>query len=68
MKITKEELLTKPMDRKQFLLFAGMGLLSMLGISNFVSFWMGHPKQQAPSNGPAIQTSGHGFGSSRFGD
>ena len=67
MKNTKEEILTQQMTRKEFLKLVVLGILSVFGVSNFLSFWMSHSKQSTHSNTSVIQTSGHGFGSSKFG-
>lgn len=66
MKQTKE-LLAKQMTRKEFLQFAGMAIIALFGLNNFITFLK--QNQPATSNKTAVtdQSKGRGFGSSKFG-
>lgn len=66
MKETKEltgELFAKEMNRKEFIQLAGMALVALLGINNFLSFLLRNSGGTARSDA----RSGRGFGSSKFG-
>ncbi|MCA9334601.1 hypothetical protein KC953_00485 [Candidatus Saccharibacteria bacterium] len=66
MKETKElasELFSKEMTRKEFMQFAGMAVLAMFGVNNFLKFIA----QNTGKNSHTADKSGRGFGSSKFG-
>lgn len=59
-----KELLVKEMTRKEFLQVAGMAMLTMLGVSNFLTFLLHNQKPQISA---APVANSHGFGSRSFG-
>lgn len=66
MKETKElteELFTRQMTRKEFVQFAGLAVISLFGINNFLSFLYKNSSSSAHHD----RKSGSGFGSSKFG-
>ena len=63
MKQTRE-LLAKQMTRKEFLQLVGVGILTVFGVMNFLSFFRVHTGQ---SQETALQQPSRGFGSSKFG-
>ncbi|MFZ2544846.1 MAG: hypothetical protein WAW80_02630 [Candidatus Saccharimonadales bacterium] len=67
MKNSKQAIFTKQMTRREFIQLGGLSVLSIFGLANFFSFWMSNPQQSIRSDLPTTQTSGRGFGSSKFG-
>ena len=65
MKNTKNELFKQQMTRKEFIQFAVMAILSVLGLKNFISFLM--EQTQSQSGTKISEKNSHGFGSSKFG-
>lgn len=66
MKETKEltkELFSREMTRKEFVQFAGMAIIAMFGVNNFLSFLYKNSFKSSQYQ----QQSGRGFGSSKFG-
>lgn len=66
MKETKEltgELFAKEMNRKEFIQLAGMAIVALLGVNNFLTFLLKNSGERAGSHGQP----GQGFGSSKFG-
>lgn len=64
---TLDTLLQKEVTRKEFLQFAGVALISLLGFSNFLHLIskFAHSSHHTAST---VESKGqHGFGSSRFG-
>lgn len=62
MNVVKEKILTQEVTRKQFLQLLAGGGLTLLGFSNFLSFFK--VVTQSPA---ATTTDQHGFGSRKFG-
>jgi len=54
-----QEILEKPMDRRQFLEHLGMGILAIIGITSLLNLFL-HEKPSAPSGLT-------GYGSSAYG-
>ena len=66
MKETKElteELFARQMTRKEFVQFAGLAVIGIFGINNFLSFLY----KNGPQPPRHDRKSGSGFGSSKFG-
>lgn len=66
MKETKEltgELFAKEMTRKEFVQLAGMAIIALFGVNNFLSFLLKNGGKAMHSSAQA----GRGFGSSKFG-
>jgi hypothetical protein len=60
-----KELSDKPMSRKDFLKVAGLGILTIFGVSNYLQFFMKH---HPAANKTVINHSAtNGFGSRPFG-
>lgn len=60
---TKRELFTRQMSRKEFLQLAGVVILTVIGVNNFISnlkSQIGRTGREAPASS--------GFGSRKFGD
>ena len=66
MKQTKE-LLAKQMTRKEFLQLAGMAVLALLGVSNFIAMLQRQTQKQTETRTIEKNQTGKGFGSSKFG-
>lgn len=65
---TLDTLLQKEVTRKEFLQFAGVALISLLGFSNFVHLISKFAHSSHPTTATTVESKGHrGFGSSRFG-
>lgn len=60
----KNKLLEREVTRKEFLIYISMALLSLFGISNFLSLITGH---RMPDLDRITGNSSDGFGSRRFG-
>lgn len=66
--LLKNELFKKEMTRKDFIKFAGLAILGVFGLKNFISFLTEQARSQSStSTGVTEQSSKHGFGSSKFG-
>ena len=65
----ESELFKKQMTRKDFIQFAGLAILAIFGLKNFVTFLTEQTRSQSKgsSTGVSDQTNTHGFGSSKFG-
>ena len=61
---TKRELFTRQMSRKEFLQLAGVVILGIIGVNNFVSTIKSHINRP----GAVGREAGNGFGSRKFGD
>ena len=66
MKQTKE-LFAKQMTRKEFLQLAGVAILTLVGVTNFVSTIKSHLNNSAHGSKVATKQADHGFGSRKFG-
>lgn len=55
----------KQMDRKDFLKYSGMALLSVVGLKGLVSLLVAPEKQISVNNSKANEQ--HGFGSGKYG-
>ncbi len=66
MKQTKE-LFAKQMTRKEFLQLAGVAILTVIGVTNFVSTLKSHLNNSGQGNEVAKSKTDHGFGSRKFG-
>lgn len=66
MKNTKE-LLAKQMTRKEFLQIIGVGILTVFGVSNFLSLLGSRSQPTVRSREVASNDSSRGFGSRKFG-
>lgn len=62
-KLITEELFSRQMTRKEFVQFAGMAIIALFGINNFLSFLIKNSSKSSQHNAK----SGQGFGSSKFG-
>jgi hypothetical protein len=54
------------MSRKDFLKFAGMGVLTLFGVSNFIAYFV--KNQPGRTHELARTSTSHGFGSRTFGN
>jgi hypothetical protein len=64
-----KDLLDKPMSRQEFLKTAGLAVLTLFGVANFVNYFL-HNNQSTASRSPKVQntSTSHGFGSRTFGN
>ena len=65
--IDLKHLYSKQMTRAEFLRFTGIGILTLLGVTNFISFLLRSTGQSKPVEVAKVPTR-HGFGSRKFGD
>lgn len=64
--LVKSELFAQSMSRKEFLRFFTLAVLTLFGFNNFMGFINSRTNNQQQIQ-LTQKTSGHGFGSSRFG-
>lgn len=62
----KTELFAQSMSRKEFLRFLVLGVFAVFGINNFMNFLQSQAGQTRSAQ-VSQKSTGHGFGSSRFG-
>lgn len=69
MKPTKpvKDLLEKEMTRQEFLKVAGLGMLSIFGVGNVLSYIVTKPQKPNQQIASRAQDNAHGFGSRKFG-
>lgn len=61
-----KQILAKEMTRQEFLRVMGLGILAVLGVANFMSFFSKAPDKVTSANSSSKDDS-HRFGSRKFG-
>ncbi len=61
-----KQILAKEMTRQEFLRVMGLGILAVLGVANFMSFFSKTP-DKVTSASPSAKDDSHRFGSRKFG-